>query len=53
MWVVRIALNRPYTFIVAALGIILLTPIVLQRTPISDRHKVESARAELGVACLQ
>jgi CzcA family heavy metal efflux pump len=34
MWIVRIALRRPYTFIVAALVIVLMTPIVLQRTPI-------------------
>jgi CzcA family heavy metal efflux pump len=33
MWIVRIALNRPYTFIVAAMVIILMTPIVLQHTP--------------------
>ena len=33
MWIVRIALNRPYTFIVFALIIVLLTPVVLQRTP--------------------
>ncbi|HEV7966958.1 MAG TPA: efflux RND transporter permease subunit [Candidatus Acidoferrales bacterium] len=33
MWIVRIALRRPYTFIVAALVIVLVTPIVLQRTP--------------------
>lgn len=33
MWIVRIALNRPYTFIVAALVILLLTPVVLMRTP--------------------
>jgi CzcA family heavy metal efflux pump len=33
MWIVRIALARPYTFIVASLVIILMTPIVLQRTP--------------------
>ncbi len=33
MWIVRIALNRPYTFIVAALIILLMTPIVLERTP--------------------
>ena len=33
MWIVRIALARPYTFIVAALVILLMTPIVLQRTP--------------------
>ena len=33
MWIVRIALTRPYTFIVAALVIVLMTPIVLLRTP--------------------
>src|SRR6202140_2565842 len=33
MWIVRIALTRPYTFIVVALVIVLMTPIVLQRTP--------------------
>jgi len=33
MWIVRIALTRPYTFIVAALAIVLMTPIVLERTP--------------------
>ena len=33
MWIVRIALSRPYTFIVAALVIVLMTPVVLQRTP--------------------
>src|SRR5437660_915639 len=33
MWIVRLALRRPYTFVVMALVIILLTPVVLQRTP--------------------
>jgi CzcA family heavy metal efflux pump len=33
MWIVRIALNRPYTFIVVALVIVLMTPLVLMRTP--------------------
>src|SRR5215813_4377865 len=33
MWIVRLALQRPYTFIVMALVIILLTPLVLMRTP--------------------
>ncbi len=33
MWIVRLALARPYTFIVMALVIILLTPVVLFRTP--------------------
>ncbi len=34
MWIVRVALNRPYTFIVFALVIILITPFVLQHTPV-------------------
>ena len=33
MWVVRLALNRPYTFIVMALAIMLMTPVTLLRTP--------------------
>ena len=33
MWIVRLALSRPYTFVVMALVIILLTPVVLLRTP--------------------
>ena len=33
MWIVRLALRRPYTFVVAALVLVLLTPFVLLRTP--------------------
>jgi multidrug efflux pump subunit AcrB len=33
MWIVRTALNRPYTFIVLALLIFLLSPIMILRTP--------------------
>jgi multidrug efflux pump subunit AcrB len=33
MWIVRVALNRPYTFIVVALLILILTPLVIERTP--------------------
>ena len=33
MWIVRLALSRPYTFIVMALVIVLVTPVVLLRTP--------------------
>ncbi len=33
MWIVRLALRRPYTFVVLALAIILVTPVVLMRTP--------------------
>jgi multidrug efflux pump subunit AcrB len=33
MWIVKIALTRPYTFVVLALLILLLSPIVILRTP--------------------
>src|SRR5216684_2651077 len=33
MWIVRLALRRPYTFVVGALVLLLLTPLVLLRTP--------------------
>ena len=33
MWIVRIALDRPYTFIVLALLILIASPVVIARTP--------------------
>src|SRR5271163_2320337 len=33
MWIVRVALNRPYTFVVLALLILLISPLVILRTP--------------------
>ncbi len=33
MWIVRVALDRPYTFVVLALLILLMSPVVIQRTP--------------------
>jgi multidrug efflux pump subunit AcrB len=33
MWIVKLALNRPYTFIVLALLIFILSPLVILRTP--------------------
>src|SRR5580658_4077816 len=33
MWIVKLALNRPYTFIVMALLILIISPIVILRTP--------------------
>ena len=33
MWLVRLALRRPYTFVVAALLLVILTPFILLRTP--------------------
>jgi CzcA family heavy metal efflux pump len=34
MWIVRLALRRPYTFVVLALLLLILGPIVILRTPV-------------------
>src|ERR1700733_2146357 len=34
MWIVALALRRPYTFVVMALLIVILTPITIMRTPV-------------------
>src|SRR5882672_6086591 len=33
MWIVKVALRRPYTFVVLALLILILSPVVILRTP--------------------
>ncbi len=33
MWIVKIALSRPYTFIVLAVLILIMSPVVISRTP--------------------
>src|SRR5262245_33363798 len=33
MWIVRIALTRPYTFVVLALLILISSPVIILRTP--------------------
>ncbi len=33
MWIVRLALNRPYTFVVLAILILIAAPVVILRTP--------------------
>ena len=33
MWIVALALRRPYTFVVMAIVILILTPITILRTP--------------------
>ena len=33
MWIVRVALDRPYTFIVLAILILVLSPVIILRTP--------------------
>jgi multidrug efflux pump subunit AcrB len=34
MWIVKLAMDRPYTFIEMALQILLLSPIAILRTPV-------------------
>src|SRR5947199_1427550 len=34
MWIVALALRRPYTFVVMALVLLLLTPLVILRMPV-------------------
>ncbi|HTZ49999.1 MAG TPA: efflux RND transporter permease subunit [Verrucomicrobiae bacterium] len=34
MWIVRVALDRPYTFTVLAMLILILSPVVIMRTPV-------------------
>src|SRR5947208_14821227 len=33
MWIVRLALQRPYTFVVLSLMLLILAPVVILRTP--------------------
>ena len=33
MWIVRVALDRPYTFVVLAILILIAAPVVIVRTP--------------------
>jgi hypothetical protein len=33
MWIIRVALDRPYTFVVLALLILLVSPVMILRTP--------------------
>src|SRR6202789_3176636 len=34
MWIVRVALDRPYTFVVLALLILILSPLAILSTPV-------------------
>jgi len=34
MWIVRLALRRPYTFIVLSLMLLILAPVIISRTPV-------------------
>ncbi|MBV8122677.1 MAG: efflux RND transporter permease subunit, partial [Paucibacter sp.] len=41
MWIVRIALQRPYTFIVMAIMILLATPLAVMRTPVDVLPEID------------
>jgi len=41
MWIVRIALQRPYTFIVMAIVILLATPLAIMRTPVDVLPEID------------
>ena len=47
MWIVRLALRRPYTFVVLALLLLLLTPIVVSRTPTTAPTNARSSRCSI------
>jgi hypothetical protein len=51
MWIVRVALDRPYTFIVLALLILIASPVVIARTPTAalKRATEEAATATVLV----
>src|ERR1035438_1927653 len=40
MWIVRLALRRPYTFVVLSLLLFFLGPVVIQRTPVDIFPKI-------------
>ena len=41
MWIVRIALQRPYTFIVMAIIILMVTPLAIVRTPVDVLPEID------------
>ena len=44
MWIVRVALDRPYTFIVLALLILIVSPVVIARTPTDIFPAIETGQ---------
>ncbi len=41
MWIVRLALRRPYTFVVLCIVLLLITPFILLRTPVDIFPAIE------------
>ncbi len=48
MWIVKLALNRPYTFIIMALLILLLSPVMIERTPVDMFPNINVPVMSLG-----
>ena len=44
MWIVELALRRPYTFIVLAIIILLATPLAILRTPVDVLPEIRYSR---------
>jgi hypothetical protein len=44
MWIVRVALDRPYTFVVLALMILIMSVVAISRTPTDIFPKVITAQ---------
>jgi len=49
MWIVKIALERPYTFIVLAFLILLLSPVVILNTPTDIFPNIDIPTAVAGM----
>jgi multidrug efflux pump subunit AcrB len=49
MWIVRVALQRPYTFIVLAVLILVMSPVMMLRTP-NDSFPNIDIQAVIAVA---
>src|ERR1700689_5129960 len=43
MWIVRLALRRPYTFVVLSLLLFFLGPVVIMRTPIDIFPNIDTS----------
>src|SRR5262249_230397 len=48
MWIVKVALNRPYTFIVLALLILISSPVIILRTPTAIFQNINIAVIAVG-----
>ena len=46
MWIVKIALSRPYTFIVLAILILIAAPVVIVNTPTAGAMDFRLSAAE-------